>query len=128
MLKTLKRKAIKRKAIKRKSIKRKSRKTKAIKNRKTRGGYTITETEITPDDKTSSKNFFSDMFTSKPKTFSQVIYDETDKKKITDYFNTNKEASATDIRDALFPEMDEKYKENAAYEIQVVTGRAYTGR
>ncbi len=123
MLKTLKRKS-----IKRKSIKRKSRKTKAIKNRKTRGGYTITETEITPDDKTNSTNLFSSMFTRKPKTFFQVIYDETDKKKITDYFNTNKEASATDIRDALFPEMDEKYKKNAAYEIQVVTGRAYTGR
>ena len=51
------------------------------------------------------------------------------KKKIKTYLanNSGRTVASTEIRDKLFPNMPDKIKDNAAYEIQVVLGRAYSG-
>ena len=52
----------------------------------------------------------------------------TKKKKIKDYLEKNKTSTSTEIRDNLFPDISEQARDNAAYEIQVILGRAYNGR
>jgi len=81
------------------------------KNRKMKGGYKI-------EKKVNSYG----------NAWEQVVFDEEDKEKIRQYLKANPGSSSTTIRDELFPGMDEKNKNNAAYEIQVVLGRAYAGR
>ena len=62
--------------------------------------------------------------------WNQVVFNEDEKEQIKKYLedNKNREVSSTEIRDILFPDISEKAKDNAAWEIQVILGRAYNGR
>ena len=59
----------------------------------------------------------------------QVVFNEDEKEQIKKYLenNKNRTVSSTEIRDKLFPDISEKAKNSAAYEIQVILGRAYSG-
>ena len=61
-------------------------------------------------------------------TWKQVIYSDEAKRQIKQYLQTYPNSSSTIILDSLFPTMQPDSKQNAAYEIQVVLGRAYAGR
>ena len=65
-------------------------------------------------------------------TWIQVVFNEDEKEKIKKYLKdnetTSRPVSSTEIRDMLFPDISEKAKNNAAYEIQVILGRVYNGR
>ena len=62
----------------------------------------------------------------------QVFFDEEEQERIKKYLKDNevngKVVRSTEIRDKLFPFISENAKDNAAFEIQVILGRAYTGR
>jgi hypothetical protein len=61
-------------------------------------------------------------------TWTQVIFDEEEKQKIREYvIGKSSFISADTILDDLFPNMRNEIKSNAAYEIQVILGRAYAG-
>jgi hypothetical protein len=62
-------------------------------------------------------------------TWNQVVFDEEDKQKIKEYLanSKNRWTESTEIRDALFPNISEKAKDNAAHEIQSVLGRGAAG-
>jgi hypothetical protein len=60
-------------------------------------------------------------------TWKQVVYSDETKKTILRYLRSYPGARSTEIRDALFPDMLESVKANAAHEIQVVLGRDYAG-
>ena len=62
-------------------------------------------------------------------TWIQVEFDDEEKKKIKKYLddNSSRTVSSTEIRDNLFPDISQRAKDNAAYEIQVILGRAYRG-
>ena len=97
---------VKQRFKKQRSKKQRSKKQTYRKNRKISGGY-----------KEEDKN-----------TWIQVVFDDDEKKKIKDYLEKNKTSTSTEIRDNLFPDISEQAKDNAAYEIQVILGRAYNGR
>uniref|UniRef100_A0A6C0HJ08 Uncharacterized protein n=1 Tax=viral metagenome TaxID=1070528 RepID=A0A6C0HJ08_9ZZZZ len=61
-------------------------------------------------------------------TWKQVIYSDEAKEQIKQFIQTYPNTSSTVILDRLFPTMQKELKHNAAYEIQVVLGRAYCGR
>ncbi len=61
-------------------------------------------------------------------TWKQVIYSEEAKRQIKQYLQTYPNSSSTLILDILFPTIPKNFKQNAAYEIQVVLGRDYAGR
>jgi hypothetical protein len=61
-------------------------------------------------------------------TWKQVIYSDEAKLQIKQYLENYPNSSSTLILDSLFPTMQPDLKQNAAYEIQVVLGRAYAGR
>jgi hypothetical protein len=98
MVKTFRKKTFRKKSL------RKNKKTK--RNIKMRGGYNV-------EDKG---------------TWKQVIFSEEEKEKIKDYLKNNPGCRSIEIREKLFPEMDESLKANANWEIQVVLGRGYAGR
>jgi hypothetical protein len=65
----------------------------------------------------------------------QVFFDEEEQQRIKDELEylskirgNGKIVRSTEIRDRLFPFISKNAKENAAFEIQVILGRAYTGR
>jgi hypothetical protein len=62
-------------------------------------------------------------------TWIQVVFNEEEKQKIKKYLNDNSSRTvlSTEIRDKLFPDISQKAKDNAAHEIQVILGRAYSG-
>jgi len=61
-------------------------------------------------------------------TWKQVIYSDEAKAQIKQFLQTYPNVSSMVILDRLFPTMQKELKQNAAYEIQVVLGRAYCGR
>lgn len=99
------------KSSRKRSLKR-TKRSRTAKNRRIRGGYT-------EEDKG---------------TWSQVTFTEEEKQDIRDYAEKyaknyrSRTVPSTVIRDSLFPRMPEKLKNNAAWEIQVVLGRDYSGR
>jgi hypothetical protein len=104
--KTLRRKTLRRKTLRRKTLRRKTLRRKTLR-RKMRGGFDVVNKG----------------------TWSQVVFNDEEKAKIKQYVidNSDRTVPSTEIRDNLFPDMSNDVKDNAAYEIQVVLGRAYSG-
>lgn len=128
MKKTFRKKTFRKKMFRKKTL------------RKRRGGYTEKLIKVVrPAEPEPEPNRFSRFFRmgTKPKkpeipdTYStHVVFTEEEKDKIRKYIadNPNRIVSSTEIRDNLFPDMRDEIKDNAAWEIQVVTGRDYRGR
>ena len=106
---TIKRKIVKRKVNKHKSVKRKTIKRKVVKRKKIHGGYSIEKQQ------------------EQWGQWDKVVYTTEEQDAIRNYLATHPQASSVDIRDALFPDIPDKLKPNAAWEIQVILGRAYSG-
>jgi hypothetical protein len=107
--KTIKRKIVKRKVNKHKSVKRKTIKRKVVKRKKIHGGYSIEKQQ------------------EQWGQWDKVVYTTEEQDAIRNYLVTHPQASSVDIRDALFPDIPDKLKPNAAWEIQVILARAYSG-
>ena len=60
----------------------------------------------------------------------QVVFDDEEQNKIKKYLKDNetngRTVRSTEIRDALFPDISKTAKDNAAHEIQVILGRAWS--
>jgi hypothetical protein len=134
MKKTFRKKTFRKKTFRKKTLRKKT-------LRKRRGGYTEKlikvwrgDPEPEPEPNRFSKFFRMGTKPKKPeipdKYWTQVVFTEEEKDKIHKYIadNPNRIVSSTEIRDNLFPDMRDELKENAAWEIQVVLGRGYSGR
>jgi len=101
-------KTFRRKTFRRKTFRKKKNINRTTKNRKMRGGYEVKDHG----------------------TWKQVIYTDEEKKNIQTYLDNNsanRTVESTEILANLFPGMPDEIKGNAAHEIQVVLGRAYSG-
>ncbi len=63
-----------------------------------------------------------------PSKWIEITFTEEEKEKIRQYLKYHPNSSSTTIRDALFKDIPILGKDNAAWNIQVVLGRAYSGR
>ena len=130
MKKTFRKKTFRKKTFRKKTL------------RKRRGGFTEklnkvvrpAEPEPEPEQNRFSKWFRMGTKPKKPEIpdeyWTQVVFTEEEKDKIRKYIddNPNRIVRSTEIRDNLFPDMRDELKDNAAWEIQVVLGRGYSGR